>query len=45
MIKKYGKVFGIYEGVLPELFIADADFIRLVFVKDYENFMNRRVST
>nr|QST15046.1 CYP360A6 protein [Diaphanosoma celebensis] len=41
-IRKYGKVFGIFEGALPELFIADADLIRLVFVKEYENFINRR---
>ena len=43
LAKKYGKVFGFFEGTVPNLFISDADMIRAVFVKDFDHFVNRRV--
>jgi len=42
LAKKYGKVFGFFEGTVPNLFISDADMIRAVFVKDFDHFVNRR---
>nr|QST15042.1 CYP360A2 protein [Diaphanosoma celebensis] len=42
LARKYGKVFGFFEGNAPNLFICDADFIRSVFVKDFDHFINRR---
>ena len=35
---------GFFEGVTPNLLVADADFIRSVLVKDFDHFINRRVS-
>ena len=43
LAKKYGKVFGFFEGMVPNLFVSDADMIRSVFVKDFDHFVNRRV--
>jgi len=42
LAKKYGKVFGFFEGMVPNLFVSDADMIRSVFVKDFDHFVNRR---
>jgi cytochrome P450 family 3 subfamily A len=44
LVKKYGKTFGYFDGRLPNLFTTDVDLIRTVFVKDFDNFFNRRVS-
>ncbi len=44
LVKKYGKTFGFFEGRKPNLFVADAEFIRSVLVKDFDHFVNRRVS-
>ena len=43
-MKKYGKTFGYFDGRLPNLFTTDVELIRSVFVKDFDNFFNRRVS-
>ncbi len=43
MVKKYGKVFGYFDGTLPNLWTTDADIIKSVFVKDFDHFINRRV--
>merc|ERR1712137_301040 len=45
MFKKYGKVFGTFEGIKPTLRINDTKLIRSVFVKDFDHFINRRVKT
>ena len=44
LIKKYGKTFGYFDGQLPNLWTTDAELIRSVFVKDFDHFVNRRVS-
>ena len=43
-MKKYGKTFGIFDGLTPVLWTTDAELIRSVFVKDFDHFVNRRVS-
>nr|QST15044.1 CYP360A4 protein [Diaphanosoma celebensis] len=42
LAKEYGKVFGFFEGTIPNLFISDAELIKNVFVKDFDHFINRR---
>ncbi|CAG7728211.1 unnamed protein product [Allacma fusca] len=40
--KKYGPVYGLYEGRIPHIHICDPELIRLIFVKDFDHFRNRR---
>nr|QST15045.1 CYP360A5 protein [Diaphanosoma celebensis] len=42
LYKKYGKIFGIYEGVVPNLFVTDPKLIRSILIKDSGRFINRR---
>ncbi|GAB6022642.1 hypothetical protein CHUAL_006736 [Chamberlinius hualienensis] len=40
--KKYGKVYGFYEGRKPYLMISDLDMIKAILVKDFDHFVDRR---
>ncbi|KAH9396192.1 hypothetical protein TYRP_019945, partial [Tyrophagus putrescentiae] len=42
-MKKYGKVYGSYSGLLPVLSIIDAEDIKQVLIKDFQHFADRRV--
>ena len=44
LVKKYGKVFGYFDGPIPNLFITDVDMIRAIYVKDFDHFVDRRVN-
>ncbi|CAG7828176.1 unnamed protein product, partial [Allacma fusca] len=41
MSRKYGRVFGYYIGLRPQLQVTDADIVKEVFVKQFSNFVNR----
>ena len=43
LVKKYGRVFGVFEGTLPNLWTTDTDLIKSILVKDFDHFINRRV--
>jgi hypothetical protein len=43
LVKKYGKVFGYFDGPIPNLWITDADVIKAMYVKDFDHFVDRRV--
>ncbi|UJR30560.1 hypothetical protein I4U23_018089 [Adineta vaga] len=41
--KKYGRIFGYYEGHTPILVISDPDVLQDVFIKSFSNFHSRRL--
>jgi hypothetical protein len=41
---KYGRTFGYFDGTLPNLYTTDINLIKSIFVKDFDHFVNRRVS-
>ncbi|XP_077538346.1 cytochrome P450 3A24-like, partial [Haemaphysalis longicornis] len=41
--KKFGRVFGIYEGGKPTLVVADPELVKQILVKDFPAFPNRRL--
>ena len=43
LVKKYGRIFGYFDGSNPTLWTTDTDIIKSVFVKDFDHFINRRV--
>jgi len=42
MFRKYGNIYGTFEGLSPNLWVNDTKIIRSVFVKDFSHFVNRR---
>nr|QVK45581.1 cytochrome P450 [Brachionus paranguensis] len=40
---EFGKTYGYYEGHLPVIVTSDLDFINEVFIKQYSNFMARKI--
>lgn len=40
--QKYGKLFGVYEGPKPTLFVAEPELVKTVLVKDFPLLPNRR---
>lgn len=43
--RKYGNIFGAFEGLHPTLFLSDPDLIKLVLVKYFNDFPDRRTVT
>ena len=41
--KKYGRIFGYYEGHTPILVISDPDILQDIFIKSFSNFHSRRL--
>lgn len=42
LVQKYGKVFGYFDGSLPNLWITDVAMIKAMYVKDFDHFVDRR---
>ncbi|CAF1188947.1 unnamed protein product [Adineta steineri] len=42
LVKKYGKIIGVYEGTAPVILLSDLDILRNVLIKDSHVFINRR---
>ncbi|ODM91536.1 Cytochrome P450 3A4 [Orchesella cincta] len=40
--KKFGGIWGSYMGRIPEVYVADPELIRLIFVKDFVHFGDRK---
>ncbi|XP_077559258.1 cytochrome P450 3A14-like isoform X2 [Haemaphysalis longicornis] len=40
-LRKYGDVFGFYNGDVPFLVVNDLDFLEYVFVRNFQNFIDR----
>ena len=45
MVKEYGNVFGTFLGTSPTLHVNDTEIIKSVFIKDFDHFVNRRVTS
>ena len=43
LMTEYGRVVGYFEGSTPNLMITDVKLIRAALIKDFNNFVNRRV--
>lgn len=43
-LDKYGDVFGFFNGDVPFVVIRDLDFIEDVFVRNFQNFVNRGIT-
>lgn len=43
--QEYGKIYGILDGSRKSLVTSDPEFLHEIFVKQFDNFYGRRVST
>ncbi|CAF1100675.1 unnamed protein product [Rotaria sp. Silwood1] len=43
LVKKYGKIIGVFEGTAPIILLSDPDLLRNVLIKDSNVFINRRI--
>ncbi len=41
--KKYGSIYGLYEGTRPVYVVSDVEFLQEVFVKQFSSFDSRRL--
>ncbi|XP_055348320.1 cytochrome P450 3A24-like [Paramacrobiotus metropolitanus] len=41
-IRKFGNVFGVFEGSMPVIVISDLEMLKSIMVKDFTHFVNRR---
>lgn len=41
--KKYGRLYGSYQGYVPTLVVGDPDLLRDIYVKDFKSFVDRTV--
>ena len=44
LMKTYGKICGRFEGTTPVIMTTDIKFIKTFMIKDFNNFVNRRVT-
>ncbi|CAF3964027.1 unnamed protein product [Rotaria sordida] len=42
LVRKYGKIIGIFDGTTPLILLSDPDLLRNVLIKDCNVFINRR---
>ncbi|XP_037075070.1 cytochrome P450 3A29-like [Pollicipes pollicipes] len=42
--KQFNGVWGLYEGPTPQVFIADREMVKRIFIKDFSNFSERFVA-
>lgn len=43
-VKKYGRVFGVYQGMTPVLVVSDPAILQTLLVRDFHSFPNRQSS-
>ncbi|XP_037075586.1 cytochrome P450 3A29-like [Pollicipes pollicipes] len=41
--KRFGKVWGVYEGPWPQVFVADAELAKRILIKDFDHFPDRPI--
>lgn len=39
--RRYGRIYGSYQGLIPSIVVGDPDVLRDVFVKDFKSFVNK----
>lgn len=44
-LKKYGKIVGYFNGLIPNVLISDLDLLRQILIKDFNTFTNRALTS